>query len=239
MLTYFNNTLPYNAYYSTEFVFTTMDSLAVYDPPVKINDVDTLVRILFLVSAVISIGVSYSTRQSFLEKKKCDDEVRALLILEAIRSSKEKLAETNESDYLDIVVPRLDSMEQRVQNMANDLVLLSKLCPQMSDRTITMGIANATWPIPSIYHGDTVTLQYSLVDLITNEVIRECQVEYTCLSVSTYLNPNTDIKILAGTKIVVTKATRASRGIRDITGGFDMTTDAKAALETTIVKSLR
>jgi len=231
-----------NSFLSKGNMSSFMSSLVVYDPNYKV-EISPFMGGLLFITCISGLLMSYSSRVDLLEKKKRDEEVRSLLVFEAIRRSNElvdqqKGMETQE--YKSKLIPRIDTMEERVTRMADDLKVLYKICPEMSQRKITIGGKCATWYISSIRYADTVIIDYSIVDIVSLQVVESSQVQYSCIySLSGYgspnIDPDTEIIVPAGCKMIVTKAYRYPRGL-DRYGSIDMTEEAKAALETKVPK---
>ena len=231
-----------NSMLSSENMTNFMNSLAVYQPNYKV-EVSLFTGGLLIITCISGLLLNYSSRVDLLEKKKRDEEVRSLLVFEAIRRSNElveqqKGMETQE--YKSVIIPRIDTMEERLSKMANDLKVLYKICPEMSQRKITIGGKGATWYISSLRYADTVIIEYDLVDIVTSELLESSQAQYSCIYIASVYggaNLQTDAEIIvpAGIKMIVTKAYRFPRGL-DRYGSIDITEEAKAILETRVPK---
>ena len=188
---------------------------------------------ILTIASIISIMVSYYKYKAILEKNTCDANVKSLLILEASRIARDT------EDCARDITPRLDSMEEKVLKMKYDLSYLYKLCPQMNDRVITFATSDSTWPIPSLTHSDIVCVYYNLVDIIDDSIISSSMTQYIHLNVTGFPVPPTSILLPAGTRIVVTRATKIPRGVRDMENSLDITSAAKTALESCLIRSPR
>jgi hypothetical protein len=237
----FNEEIIVDKYNETKQVFFSLINNGLgYNPSTHITDIDDLIRLLIIVCSIYSLYTAYYINHVNRQKDRCDKEVRALLVLEAMRYAEEKVNKdivdkTNELH--EIIEPRLDYMESHLYNMENDLEFLKKMCHQMSERTITFGsLVGATWHTANVYHSDIVTVDYDIVDILTSNIIESKQTQYTCVSIKGILSENAEIKIPPGAKIIVTKATRLYRGIRDLASGYIITSEAKDALETYVIR---
>lgn len=218
-------------------LLSVINEIILYKQSLTKADLDIMVYSLLIICSAYSLYVSYNSRTSYLEKERCNREVRALLVLEAARYAEEKLVEESKEKYTDIIEPRIDFMESRVYNMSQDLELLKVLCPQMSDRKVSFGsLPGATWHTGSMYHADVIIIDYNIVDILTSNILDVKQAQYTYLTIKGLLSENSDILIMGGAKLIVKKAVRLSRGMRDISSGTDLTSDAKATLETAVVR---
>lgn len=234
---YFTNSMP-----SHENMTNFMNSLAFYEPNYKV-EISPFMGGLLFITCISALAFTYSSRVDQLEKKKREEEVRSLLVFEAIRRSNELLEQQKgleTLEYKSLIIPRLDTLDERLSKVADDLKILYKICPEMSERKITIGGKAATWYISSIRYADTVIIEYDLIDIASSVLLDTSQVEYSCLyTASTYAGANlqadAEIIIPAGAKIIVTKAYRYPRGL-DRYGSIDMTDEAKVALETRLPK---
>jgi len=187
-----------------------MNEIILYRPSVRVPGFNNIINILLIISSIYTLILAYYARLSIIERK---------------NRKEEKIRQANALEF------RLYSIEQKLKVAESDISLLSNLYPEMYERTVTIGNSSATWRIPSIYYSDIVILQYNIVDIATNTVIKRSQAEYSCLNVVSYLNPNTEIVIPAGATLVVVKAVRISRWYNNIDIPVDITADAKANLE--------
>lgn len=234
---YFTNSLP-SAGNMTDFI----SDLSFYEPNYTV-EVNLFMGGLLVVTCISGLLFSYSSRVDLLEKKKRDEEVRSLLVFEAIRRSNELLEQQKGMEtleYKSLIIPRLDTIEERLSKLADDLKVLYKICPEMTQRKVTIGGKGATWYISSIRYADSVNIEYNLVDIASSELLDSSQVEYSCLyTASTYgganIQADAEIIVPAGAKMIVTKAYRYPRGL-DRYGSIDMTDEAKVALETRLPK---
>lgn len=196
----------------------------------KNYEIDVILRILILVAALASIYSSYRKKRMADEKEDADKNVQSLLLLEASRIAGQN--DTHSSS-------RLELMESKVKSMAKNLSYLLNLCPQMNDRRLSFGTSTSMWSIPSIGHGDFVLLEYNLLDILDGSIIKSCHSQYLHLSVSGFVGTPTEILVPMGTRIVVTKATRIPKGIRDMENSIDLTNYARTALESSLMRVYR
>lgn len=206
--------------------------------PFRNHEIDLVVRALVILAALASIYSSCRRKKSLDQKEEADKNVKSLLILEACRIADEKTVKEVD-EYTGISSPRLDAMEAKVKQMARDLSYLRSLCPLMNDRKITFGTPDSMWPIPSLAHGDFVMVHYTLVDVIDETVVKTHHAQHLQLGVTGLPVPCTEIPLPAGTRIVVTKATRIPRGVRDMENSIDLTSSAKVALESSLTRTYR
>lgn len=236
-MNYFTNSMPF-----AENMTSFMSSLALYEPNYKI-EISPLMGGLIFITCISGLVFTYSSRVDQVEKNKREEEVRSLLVFEAIRRSNELLEQQKgleTLEYKKLLIPRIDTLDERLAKVADDLKVLYKICPEMSQRKVTIGGRGATWYVSSIRYADTVIIEYELVDIASSELLESSQVEYSCLYMaSTYgganLQPDAEIIIPAGARMIVTKASRFPRGL-DRYGSIDMTEEAKAMLETKVLK---
>lgn len=234
---YFANSMPF-----AENMTTFMNSLAFYEPNYKV-EISPFMGGLLFITCISGLVFTYSSRVDQLEKNKREEEVRSLLVFEAIRRSNELLEQQKgleTLEYKNKLIPRIDTLDERLAKVADDLKILYKICPEMSQRKVTIGGRGATWYISSIRYADTVIIEYDLVDIASSELLESSQVEYSCVYIpSAYgvanLQADAEIIIPAGAKMIVTKAYRYPRGL-DRYGSIDMTEEAKATLETKVLK---
>ena len=224
-----------NYNYSKQYLFNTVTKVLLKEKPIGIQEIDMTIRALLIISLLFSIYLSYYKRKRFLNKEKAELETRSLLVLEATRMAEEKAMIKND-DYKDLINPHLDDLEAKVIRMETDLYYLRKLCPQMNQRKVTFGSANSTWPILCLSHGDVIIVNYSLVDIINNSTIDTFTSQYTH---SGYPIIENEIILPAGTRLIITKATRILRGIRDLAHTIDVTSMAKEYLESSCVRMPR
>lgn len=220
---YFNNNV------SKAQVLSTVNQ--VIHSPFRNHEIDLVVRILVIIAALSSIYSSCRRKKALDEKEEADKNVKSLLILEASR-----IAEQNLGEYSS---PRLDAMELKVKEMTRDLCYLRTLCPLMNDRKISLGTLDSMWPIPSLGHGDFVMVHYTLLDVLDDTVVKSDHAHHLQLGVTGFPSPPTEILLPAGTRIVVTKATRIPRGVRDVENSIDLTSSAKVALESSLTRTYR
>ena len=226
----------FNSKVSKAQVLSTMSQ--VVHSPFRTHEIDLVVRILVILAALSSIYSSCRRKKSLDQKEEADKNVKSLLILEACRIADEKLVK-DVDEYTGISSPRLDAMELKVKEMARDLSYLRTLCPLMNDRKITFGKADSMWPIPSLGHGDFVIVHYTLVDVLDETVVKTSRAQHLDIGVPGCPVPATEILLPAGTRIVVTKAVRIPRGVRDMENSVDLTSSAKVALESSLTRTYR
>jgi hypothetical protein len=229
-----------NKYYiSSRDIFISMISRFINTKyPIHTYEIDMAIRCLIIFTACLSLYVSYYKKKSIREREECDENVRSLLVLEASRIANDKLVRDID-DYNGSISSRLDSMESKMKKMSDNLTCLLKICPQMNDRKITYGTSDSMWPISSLSHGDLVIINYSLVDIINNSTIELCHSKHLHLTISGFPIPPTEILLPAGMRILITKASRVPRGIRDMENSIDLTNSAKAALEMCVIRGAR
>lgn len=187
-----------------------MNEIILYKPPIRIIEYDLIVRGLLILSMLTSTIMYYYARCVNMQKKTSEQ-------MQLIRDS--------------IMVSRLDSMDAKLEKAHSDIVLLGKLYPEMNERTVTIGDSTATWHVPFLYYSDTIIVNYNIVDLATDSIVKSGHAEYACLNVVKYLNRNTEITIPSGAVLIVTKAVRIARWYNNSTIPRDITEEAKIALQ--------
>lgn len=208
----------------------------VANSPYTSYEIDMAIRAILIIAALISIYVSYKKHLVLRNKEEADADIRTLIILEAARIADQKVAKET-VEYNETISPRLDEMETRVIKMTDQLSYLRKLCPQMNDRRITFATTDSNWPITYLSHGDIIVIDYTLIDIIDNTPLGSSQAKYIQTGISGLVSAPTEILLPAGVRILVTRASRIPRGIRDMENSIDLTISAKAALETCLTRS--
>lgn len=221
--------------YSKEYILNTVGNAIVKYRPIGIQQVDMAIRALLIIALIFSICLSYYKRKRFIKKERTDLETRSLLVLEATRMAEEKALIKND-EYKDLITPHLDQLEAKVLKMETDLFYLRSACAQMNERKVTFGSPSSTWPVHCLSHGDVIVVNYNLVDIINNMIVESGTSEYTNTG---YPLGESEIILAPGTRLVVTKAIRILRGIRDSAHTINFTVAAKECLESSTMRMPR